>query len=126
MLENINEMGVFGTVLLMLALSTVWYSLPFFKRAQEKSITVSTVKELVLQMLGYTLLVWLLALLQLHALRFSLSLVWIGTLAVVFIGTLLFLLTYKEKKGYRYYLMHLGFIAIFIVGTLTVLHYWPW
>jgi len=126
MLENINEMGVFGSVLLMLALSTVWYSFPFFQRAQENSPTVSTVRGLILQMLGYTLLVWLLALLQLHALRYSLSLVWIGALCVVFTSTLLFLLTYKEGKGYRYYLMHLGFIAIFIVGTLTVLHYWPW
>lgn len=132
----VNLVAVFGTTLLMMAVSTVWYSSILFGSLWLTSLGlkdehIEKSKQKIAISLGLTFVSYFIVLVVLSyvstvAPLLALSSLKASLLATLFAGALFAWHTLSERKSLQYYLINIGFIAVFIIGGTLVLQYWPW
>lgn len=122
LLENINEVAIVGTALVMLAFSTAWYD--FFELVPKKKAWGVT--EFAQTALCYIIAIALLAYGSYESTRAGISVYLYAITVAVFSLALFGSIAVVEKKPLRAYLLHAGFISIFIVCSTLCVYYWPW
>lgn len=136
MFESINEIAVCATAAVYIAVSIIWYSQTLFGKVWSTASSATPTKlayqqkHLVEQLLG----IYISNVLVCGILAYAISItpllkVSVTTLAIsvtVFVWSFLAILSLSEYKSRLYFLVHAGYVALFIIGATMILNYWPW
>lgn len=136
-IESLNWMGIIGTSLLMMAVSTIWYSNVLFgtmwTQSQKRSLeSQDQPRSVMIRSLLYTFVCFIILLSGLaYAQTVLVPLLKTAPLVVavgivIFVGAFTAVPVIWEQKSFVYYLINLGFELVFILGGTLILHYWPW
>lgn len=136
MFDSINEIAVCATAAVYIAVSIIWYSQTFFGKiwSTASSITAadskSQQKNIIVQLLGTyisnVLVCGILAYAISIALVLEVSVFALSLIVTFFIWSFLAILSFSEHKSRLYFLVHAGYVALFIIGATMILNYWPW
>ena len=134
--DVVNELSVLCVTLLMMAVSTIWYSSWMFGDIwmREAKITNESISPSKSDMFRKTLLTFFcyfcmtmcFAYIVAVAPQLHLSLKAINLFLIVFVGALLGPVSIWEQKTLRYFLVSIGFMSVFITLGLSILASWPW
>ena len=132
----INEMAVFGVSFLMIALSTIWYSLPLFSTASKRSLDNSvslqttTPQRLVvsfgLMFVAYSCILGALSYFSTIAVVLSFPPLFFSYLIGGIALALLLLVKVTEEKPLMYFYKHAGFLCILMLCGSYIMLRWPW
>lgn len=136
MLENVNEVSVLVSALLLLAIGSIWYSPLVFgtywmRSAGMSNADIEKMHATIFQTVAVGLVVnvcLLFALAKLIAFvrESNGALVTLGVyLSVIFAGALAFTVVW-EKRSFVYYAIHAGYIILMLQIGIIVIGYWPW
>lgn len=127
MIEIINEVAVLGCTLLMMAVATVWYSNDVFGKVLAFPSSQSTsLKQLLLMGASYGLAIALLAYGEVSVFRLGITPLMFASYAALFASAVLAGVMLIEGKPWKFCLVHLGFVWLFIIGSVLIVHHWPW
>lgn len=127
MFEIINEVAVIGCALLMMAVATLWYSSDAFGKVfGYTALKHTSLKSLLLLGVSYSIAIALLSYGTITALRFGTLPLLFGVSVAVFVSALFMAMTFVEEKPLRSTFIHHGFLWVFIVGSVLIVHHWPW
>lgn len=128
--EIINEVAVVGITFFMMAVSTVWYSSVLFGKFVFKNERVHDTQKmfvmLALTAVSYAVALALIAYVIAFAPVFMVTALTMAVLIAVFASALFAPLMIFESKTLTEYLVHVGFIILFVIGGSILLQYWPW
>ena len=136
MFEYVSLLSVVVAAVLAVAVGVVWYSPLFFgpmwMRSLGKSIAdldmprremlIATGKGLIAHLIFFCILAPFLG----YVVTYDISLRAVGLLLVALIAVYLFVLAVWEGRPMSYVLVHVGYLAIVVLGGLSVMKYWPW
>ena len=132
----INEMAVFGVSFLMIALGTIWYSLPIFSGASKQSLDNSdslqtaTPQRLAisfgLMFIAYSCILGVLSYFSTIATVLSFQPLFFSYLIGGIALALLLLVKVTEEKPLIYFYKHAGFLCILVLCGSYIMLRWPW
>lgn len=131
----VNDLAVLGTTLFMLAASSIWYSNLLFGPRWEKETgcisdtdqgRVAQGKQIIRMFLSYGVVVYGIAWMMPYVLKAGL--VWWQVSLGIFICAASWLagLALSEKRSVAYYLITIGFLLLFLMGSSYMIINWPW
>ena len=135
MFAHINEIAVLVSAILSVAVESIWYSPLLFGTVWKKSASLVTYVEDVsplhmvhmttLQVLLYGALYSGLVLMR-DAWGDDLS--FMKGIGLIYACILLYLATValREHRVYTYMLVHGGYTAVVLFGSMSIITYWPW
>lgn len=136
MFDSINEIAVCATAAVYIAVSIIWYSQTFFGKiwSAASSITAtdskSQQKNIIVQLLGTYISNVLVCGILAYAISITsvlkVSVTILAIAVTVFVWSFLAILSLSEYKSRLYFLVHAGYVALFIIGATMILNYWPW
>lgn len=136
MFEVVHEFAVLGTACFMMALATVWYSPVLFGKVwmKETGLTDEMVNDaqsqmwthLILTFVSYVVLLTLLAQVIAYAPVVALAPLQASGLLTLFVAAILIPVILSEGRSVRYFMVQVGFNAVFILLGTLILQYWPW
>lgn len=132
----LNEVAVLGTTFLLMAVSTVWYSTMLFGRflsadehrelshdalpsSKKKLLIVGTFICYFVLLCGIAFVIAVAPLLSLNPFSVTVGI-------AVFASALITLPAIALNRSFRYMLINIGFIIVFVCAGAFVIHYWPW
>lgn len=131
--DVINEIAVLGTAVLMMAVSTVWYSSILLSpswinvlQIPEESSSKSKITMLVGTLVSYVILLTGIAYLVALAPLLLLTPFLLSLFLTLCVGAIIIIPVIWEGKSITYFLINFGFASVFIIGGTFVLQYWPW
>ncbi|MDA8596894.1 DUF1761 domain-containing protein [Candidatus Pacebacteria bacterium] len=136
MFTYVNEWAVIGTAIFMVAVAMIWYSEHLFQKPWLRSVGLTTAKiddasphmmrNFLLTLSSYLVAVFLIA----NAIGFGqvagMSVQYIALGLTAGFAALLAGFVVWEQRSLTYYLITVGFVSVFIIGSSFLLYYWPW
>lgn len=131
----INPLAVVTTALFMMGIATVWFSpiflgIPYQRSLVQSNIVSRNAPQALFALIGtFTAFVLADTLCAFALTCASLAHVSLWALALgffVFTLSLAALPAIWERRSLQYFLVQAGFGLVFVLGSLFILHYWPW
>lgn len=136
MFENINELSVLVSALVVAAIGSIWYSPLFFGIPWMKATGLSFEnKEIPLKpmvaaiakgVVAHTLFFFIIAQFVSISRDAAISLLTIGILLSALFGAQLLGPVIWEKKPLSYFFIQAGYVTLSIFVGLGIIAYWPW
>lgn len=136
MLYGINELSIIVTSLLAVAVGSIWYSPVLFLkpwlRAIGRDMSDMNMPERTLVFLAFCNFVLNLGLFTLLAVsmrvaeKVGVSLIELSAFYIAFAAAVVVTGALWEKRGPRFILITVGYLAVLILGGLHVIAFWPW
>lgn len=133
---DVNEIAVFVSALLALALGSIWYSPLVFGRLWQNAAGLTDAdleltkpaltRSLVVALVGNTIVLFVIA----HFVRFaamysfSRSTLILGIIALL--AASMASMVVWEKRPFMYFVIHTGYAALVVIMGVVVISLWPW
>lgn len=134
--DVVNELSVLCVTLLMMAVSTIWYSSWMFGNiwmretsSTEQSLLTSPFemfRKTALTFVSYFTITLSVAYILAVAPQLHLPLHTVTLTIFAFTVAVLAPISIWEQKSLRYFLISIGFMVVFIVASVYILTSWPW
>ena len=122
----INEVAVFGTACVLMAVHTLWYSSVHFLVHGGTATKKQHAWTILVPFLCYAVILTFVAYAVSFAVILKMGTLHISSLIALFAVTVQVSVFEANKKSFTEFLGDVGFILICIIGGAFVLQYWPW
>ncbi len=133
---EVNEIAIFATALLALALGSIWYSPLVFGPYWQKSAGLSDadlalsprelVRSLIVPLFSNIVVLTIIAYLVRFAELYEISSIRLVSGVILLLGASVASMVVWEKRSLMYFVIHTGYAALVVSMGFGVITYWPW